>query len=418
MAAVLELLREALADRYTIERELGRGGNAIVYLAHDRKHDRQVALKVLAPSCAESVARRAVPARDPDRRRSSPIRTSCRSTTPAQADGLPLLRHAVRDGRIAARSAGAREAAPARGRAPDHPRGGRRAGLRPRPGRGASRHQAGEHPAARAGTRWWPTSGSRGRSRKRAGRPSRRPGIAVGTPVYMSPEQAAGSKTLDGRSDVYSLGCVLYEMLAGHPPFSGASAQEILARHALDPVPTLTAARPDVPEPVHRAVRKALAKRAGRSVRDRGGVRGSAVVRGDGRRRWPLVPRAEGRRGHRGTCWSWRPRGGSWRTGGPPVRGTPPGRGPSRPARSCASRRRQSGIRRGPSRARPSGSLPTTRRYGRCGRDSRDGSPSNPIRRAPPCTATRTPRTAPGTNWGGRRCARSGFRTGCRGCAW
>ena len=85
-------------------------------------------------------------------------------------------------------------------------------------------------------------------------------GIAVGTPVYMSPEQGAGSGTIDGRSDLYSLGCVLYEMLAGRPPFSGASAQEILARHAMDPVPTLTAARPDLPEPVHRAVRKALAK--------------------------------------------------------------------------------------------------------------------------------------------------------------
>src|SRR5438309_11601683 len=69
-------------------------------------------------------------------------------------------------------------------------------------------------------------------------------GLAVGTPGYMSPEQATAEMQLDGRSDVYSLGCVLYEMLAGHPPFLGTTAQEILARHALDPVPPLRTIRP------------------------------------------------------------------------------------------------------------------------------------------------------------------------------
>src|SRR5438477_458695 len=60
-------------------------------------------------------------------------------------------------------------------------------------------------------------------------------GVAVGTPAYMSPEQATASGELDGRADIYALGCVLYEMLAGHPPFVGATAQEVLGRHALDP---------------------------------------------------------------------------------------------------------------------------------------------------------------------------------------
>jgi len=85
-------------------------------------------------------------------------------------------------------------------------------------------------------------------------------GIAVGTPFYMSPEQAAGERQIDGRSDVYGLGCVVYEMLAGGPPFTGPSAQAIVARHALDPVPPLRTIRPELPAAVDRAVSKALAK--------------------------------------------------------------------------------------------------------------------------------------------------------------
>src|SRR5882762_5225455 len=85
-------------------------------------------------------------------------------------------------------------------------------------------------------------------------------GIAVGTPMYMSPEQGAGSQEVNGRSDLYSLGCVLYEMLAGHPPFTGRSAQEVLARHSLDAVPRITAARPTVPVAVELAIEAALAK--------------------------------------------------------------------------------------------------------------------------------------------------------------
>src|SRR3989454_1883724 len=85
-------------------------------------------------------------------------------------------------------------------------------------------------------------------------------GMTVGTPGYMSPEQAAGEREVDGRSDVYSLACVLYEMLAGNPPFLGASARAILARQSLDPVPRLRTVRETVPEEFERAVVKALAK--------------------------------------------------------------------------------------------------------------------------------------------------------------
>jgi serine/threonine-protein kinase len=76
----------------------------------------------------------------------------------------------------------------------------------------------------------------------------------------MSPEQASGEPRIDGRSDTYSLGCVLYEMLGGHPPFLGTTTQEILARHLRDPVPSLRTIRPDIPDTVERAVGKALAK--------------------------------------------------------------------------------------------------------------------------------------------------------------
>ena len=85
-------------------------------------------------------------------------------------------------------------------------------------------------------------------------------GVAIGTPAYMSPEQASAATTIDGRSDVYSLGCLLYEMLVGHPPFTGASQQEVLVRHTMDPVPTITAGRAAVSVPLQRVVYRALAK--------------------------------------------------------------------------------------------------------------------------------------------------------------
>jgi serine/threonine-protein kinase len=84
-------------------------------------------------------------------------------------------------------------------------------------------------------------------------------GFALGTPAYMSPEQAAADRHLDPRSDIYSLGCVVYEMLAGEPPFTGRTAQAIIARRLTDPVPDLCTVR-DVPRPVERAVRQALAR--------------------------------------------------------------------------------------------------------------------------------------------------------------
>src|SRR2546430_4641746 len=85
-------------------------------------------------------------------------------------------------------------------------------------------------------------------------------GLAVGTPGYMGPEEGMAQQRIDGRADLYALGWVLYEMLAGLPPFLGTTAQEILARHTLDPVPPLRTIRRELPEAIEHAVRKALAK--------------------------------------------------------------------------------------------------------------------------------------------------------------
>jgi serine/threonine-protein kinase len=86
-------------------------------------------------------------------------------------------------------------------------------------------------------------------------------GLAVGTPSYMSPEQAAGEREVDGRADVYALGCVLYEMLAGEPPYTGPTAQAIVAKRFADPVPSIRRVRPEIPATVDTAIQRALARR-------------------------------------------------------------------------------------------------------------------------------------------------------------
>ena len=101
-------------------------------------------------------------------------------------------------------------------------------------------------------------------------------GLAVGTPAYMSPEQASGGQ-LDARSDIYALACVLYEMLAGHPPFLAATAQEVMARHVTDPPPPLRTIRPDLPAAAEQVITRALAKVPAGSFADRVRVRPGAA---------------------------------------------------------------------------------------------------------------------------------------------
>src|SRR5947207_1296616 len=84
--------------------------------------------------------------------------------------------------------------------------------------------------------------------------------IVIGTPHYMSPEQGSGQRQVDGQTDIYALGCVLYEMLAGSPPFTGATAQAIIARHLVDPPPALSVVRSTVSPALEEVIRKSLAK--------------------------------------------------------------------------------------------------------------------------------------------------------------
>jgi serine/threonine protein kinase/tetratricopeptide (TPR) repeat protein len=258
VSADLDRLKAALADRYIIEREIGRGGMATVYLAHDIKHDRKVAVKVLHPELA------AVLGSD---RFLNEIKITAKLQHPhilplhdsGAADGFvyyvmpyvegeSLREKLERDKELSLGEAV--EITKAVAGALDY----------------AHRHdvihrdikpenillQDGQPVVADFGIALAVSAS--------AGARVTATGLSLGTPEYMSPEQATGDRVLDARSDVYALGCVLYEMLLGQTPFTGPTAQAIVARLLAEPVPRLRTVRPGVPPAVERAVLKALAK--------------------------------------------------------------------------------------------------------------------------------------------------------------
>jgi len=266
MPEPVEQLRAALADRYVLERELGRGGMATVYLAHDLKHDRHVALKVLHPELAHAVG---------PGRFLREIRTTARLQHPhilpvfdsGEADGqlwyaMPyvegesLRARLGQEPRLPIGEALRIAAEVADALAYAHDRGIIHRDIKPenillsgsRGGTARSDHAlVADFGIARAVGQ---TDGD-----KLTGT-----GLALGTPAYMSPEQAAGSSALDGRSDQYSLGCVLYEMLAGGPPFLGPTPQAVIARRFMEAPRPVRSLRAEVPEPLERVLLKALAR--------------------------------------------------------------------------------------------------------------------------------------------------------------
>jgi serine/threonine-protein kinase len=256
VADLRERLQEALADCYHLDHELGRGGMATVYLARDLKHDRPVALKVMHPELAATVG--------PERFLRE-VRTTARLQHPhilpvhdsGEAAGqlwysMPLVEgESLRDRlkreiqlpveeavRLTAEVAEALDYA--------HGQGVIHRDIKPENILLSRGHAlVADFGVAKA------IAGG--------GAQLTETGMALGTAAYMAPEQA-GDGPVDARSDVYSLGCVLYELLAGEPPFTGRTPQAIIAKRILDPVPSVRRLREVVPEEVEQVLARALAK--------------------------------------------------------------------------------------------------------------------------------------------------------------
>jgi serine/threonine-protein kinase len=248
----------ALAHQYRLDRELGRGGMATVYLAHDLRHDRPVALKVLRPELGAALGpeRFAQEIRIAARLRHPhilPVHDSGDAAgrlwyTMPFVEGESLRQRLAREGQLPVDQAVriASEVLSALGYA--HAHNVIHRDIKPE----NILLEDGEAVVADFGVARAIAAAGEDRLTET--------GLAIGTPAYMSPEQAAAGRDLDGRSDLYAVGCVLYEMLAGQPPFTGVTAQQLLARHALDPVPPLRTVRQTVPDTLERAVTRALAK--------------------------------------------------------------------------------------------------------------------------------------------------------------
>jgi DNA-binding SARP family transcriptional activator len=252
-------------ERYRIERELGRGSVATVYLARDRRFDRLVALKLLRPAVATATdARRfrreiAVLARLYHPHILQLYDSGVRDPGAGPA-GLyyvmpyvrgESLRHRLqREVQLPVADAVALARDVAEALAYAHGQGVVHRDIRP------------ENILLEAGHALVADFGIAGVLESAGGDKLSLSGVVLGMPGYMSPEQATGTRGVDGRSDLYSLGAVLYEMLAGEPPFTGATRQAVAARQATGQIPRLRTIRPDVPESLERVILTALAPRA------------------------------------------------------------------------------------------------------------------------------------------------------------
>ena len=254
---LLEQLTAVLGDRYRVERELGHGGMAVVFLAEDLKHHRRVAIKLLKPELSavlggERFLREIDIAATLQHPHILPLFDSGQAAgllyyVMPFVEGESLRQRLEREQQLPIDSALriTREVGSALQYA--HEQGVIHRDIKPE----NIMLCAGQAVVADFGI---------ARALHAAGTEQlTQSGMVVGTPQYMSPEQAVG-EMVDGRSDQYSLACALYEMLIGEPPFTGPSSQAVIARHSLDPVPSLRVVRQTVPQAVEGAIRQAMAK--------------------------------------------------------------------------------------------------------------------------------------------------------------
>ncbi len=262
MPETLDRLQASLADRYRIERQLGRGGMATVFLAHDLRHDRPVALKVLHAELGQVLG--------PERFLRE-IRLCARLQHPhiltvldsGESEGrlwftMPYIEGETLRGRLLReKQLGVEEALRITREVADALHYAHQHGVIHRDIKPENILLGGDHAlVADFGI-------ARGLSPDADERLTES-GISLGTPHYMSPEQSVAQRDVDQRTDIYSLGCVLYEMLTGEPPYTGPTPQAILAKRLSEPIPHLRTGR-DVPLALERAVTRAL----GRSPADR-----------------------------------------------------------------------------------------------------------------------------------------------------